>query len=135
MVTWVPCAGATLHLPSGPLNGSGKHLFIVLNDPKTFDNYGSAVCIALVNLSSVPVEGIKFDSTCILTAGCHPSVRQDSYVYYKGTRIDQVRDVQQRLGMGIYTPGEAINAQMLLQIKTGLLQSPFTKREFKLLGI
>jgi hypothetical protein len=135
MVSWVPSAGATLHLPSGPLNGSGKHLFIVLNAPKTFNNYGSAVCLALVNLSSVPAAGIIFDSTCILPAGCHPSVRHNSYVYYKGTRIDQLRDVMQRLETGVYTPGEAINAQLLQQIKAGLLLSPFTKREFKQLGI
>jgi hypothetical protein len=41
----------------------------------------------------------------------------------------------QRLETGVYTPGEAINAQLLQQIKAGLLLSPFTKREFKLLGI
>ena len=135
MVTWVPGAGATLHMPSGPLNGSGKHLFIVLNAPKPFNNYGSAVCVAMVNLSSVPVAGVMFDSTCILPGGCHPSVRHDSYVYYRGTRIEQLRDVMQRLEQGFYTPGESINMQLLLLIKAGLLQSPFTKREFKQLGI
>ena len=76
MVSWVPNAGATLHLPSG----SVKHLFVVLNDPKTFDNYGSAVCIVLVNLSSVPAEGMLFDTTCVLEAGSHPSIIRDSYV-------------------------------------------------------
>jgi hypothetical protein len=131
MVNWVPSAGATLHLPSGPV----KHLFIVLNDPKAFNNYGSAVCIVLVNLSSVPAEGMWFDNTCVLKAGSHPSIIRDSYVYYKHARIEQVRDVMQRIEMGVYTPGEAINAQLLQQIKAGLLLSPFTKREFKLLGI
>ena len=131
MESWVPNAGATLHLPSG----SVKHLFVVLNDPKTFDNYGSAVCIVLVNLSSVPAEGMLFNNTCVLKAGSHPSIIRDSYVYYKHARIEQVRDVMQRIEMGVYTPGEAINAQLLQQIKAGLLQSSFTKREFKQLGI
>jgi hypothetical protein len=131
MTNWVPSAGATLHLPSG----SVKHLFIVLNDPKTFNNYGSAVCIVLVNLSSVPAEGMWFDNTCVLKAGSHPSIIRDSYVYYKHARIEQVRDVIQRIEAGVYSPGEAINAQLLQQIKAGLLQSPFTKREFKQLGI
>jgi hypothetical protein len=54
MVTWVPCAGATLHLPSGPLNGSGKHLFIVLNDPKTFDNYGRRRAVSIVYSNPCP---------------------------------------------------------------------------------
>jgi hypothetical protein len=131
MLNWMPSAGATLHLPSGPV----KHLFVVLNDPKTFNNYGSTVCIVLVNLSSVPAERIMFDSTCVLKAGSHPSIIRDSYVYYKHARIEQVRDVMQRIAAGMYSPGEAINEQQLQQIKSGLLQSPFTKREFKQLGI
>lgn len=130
MVNWVPSAGATLHLPSGP----AKHLFVVLNNPKTFNNYGSAVCIVLVNLSSVPAVGM-FDNTCVLKAGSHPSIIRDSYVYYKHARIEQVRDVMQRIEAGVYSPGEAINEQLLQQIKSGLLKSSFTKREFKQLGI
>lgn len=135
MATWVPCAGATLHMPSGPSLGSGKHLFIVLNDPKLFTNYGPALCIALVSLSSVPVLGVKFDNTCILHAGCHPSVRHDTYVYYRGTRMEQLRDVLKRLEDGVYIPGEPIAPPLLLSVKAGLLNSPFTKREFKQLGI
>jgi hypothetical protein len=135
MATWVPCAGATLHMPSGPANGSGKHLFIVLNDPKPFQNYGPALCIALVNLSSVPMQGVSFDGTCILRADCHPSVRHDTYVYYRGTRIEQLRDVLKRLEEGFYTPGEQLDVPVLLAVKAGLLNSPFTKREFKQLGI
>jgi hypothetical protein len=130
MANWVPSAGATLHLPSGPV----KHLFVVLNDPKIFNNYGSAVCIVLVNLSSVPAEGM-FDNTCVLKAGSHPSIIRDSYVFYRHARIEQVRDVIQRIEAGVYSPGEAIPEHLLQQIKAGLLQSPFTKREFKRLGI
>lgn len=135
MVNWVPCVGATLHMPSGPANGSGKHLFIVLNDPKPFNNYGPAVCIAMVNLSSIPAQGVMFDRTCILQAGCHPSVRHDSYVYYKGTRIEQLRDVQQRLTQGVYVAGQPLKPALLQAVKNGLLKSLFTKREFKQLSI
>lgn len=135
MVTWLPCAGATLHMPSGPSLGSGKHLFIALNDPKRFTNYGPALCIALVSLSSVPVQGVKFDNTCILHGGCHPSVRHDTYVYYKATRMEQLRDVLKRLEDGVYKPGEPLERHVLIAVRAGLLKSPFTKREFKLLEI
>jgi hypothetical protein len=130
MANWEPSAGATLHLPSGPV----KHLFVVLNDPKIFKNYGNAVCIVLVNLSSVPAVGM-FDNTCVLKAGSHPSIIRDSYVFYRHARIEQVRDVIQRIEAGVYSPSEAMPEQLLQQIKAGLLQSPFTKREFKQLGI
>ena len=135
MATWAPRAGATLHMPSGPSSGSGKHLFIILNDPKLFTNYGSALCIALVSLSSVPAQEVRFDETCILHAGCHPSVRHDTYVYYRGTRMEQLRDVLKRLEEGFYMPGEPLETHVLAAVKAGLLASPFTKREFKQVGI
>ena len=122
-------------MPSGPSSGSGKHLFIVLNDPKSFTNYGSALCIALVSLSSVPGQEIRFDGTCVLRAGCHPSVLHDSYVYYGKARMEQLRDVLKRLEDGFYTPGEPIEPYVLIAVKAGLLKSPFTKREFKQIGI
>lgn len=136
MAAWVPLAGATLHMPSGPLTGSGRHLFVVLNSPRNFDNYGPALCVALVNLSSVPSsENVKYDTTCVLPAGCHPSIISNSYVYYKGTRLEQLRDVQARLLDGLYIPGEPVAQTLLQKIRDGLIASPFTKREFKQIGI
>jgi hypothetical protein len=136
MATWEPFAGATLHMPSGPAIGSGKHLFVVLNDPKTFPDYGTALCVALVSLTSVPKEiGVVYDQTCVLAAGCHPSIRHDSFVYYKRTRIEQVRHILSLVEQGVYVPGEPVSAQLLTQVRQGLLNSPFTSREFKRLGI
>jgi hypothetical protein len=112
------------------------HLFVVLNGPKSFEGYGAVLCIALVSLSSVPVaQGVKYDTACVLTKGCHPSIQHDSYVYYKGTRLEQVRDVQLRVTQGFYIPGTPVEPELLQRIRQGLLDSPFTKREFKLLGI
>ena len=131
MTPWMPRAGATLLIRSG----QGNHLFVALNDPRPFDGYGSALCLALVNFSSVPKPPAPFDNTCVLAAGCHPFVQHDSYVYYRHTRIEQERDVLQRLAQGVYIPHEPVTAAVLARIRAGLLQSPFTRREFKLLGI
>jgi hypothetical protein len=48
MAQWQPCAGATLLMPSG---NEGDHLYIALNDPQSFENYGRQPCVVLVNLS------------------------------------------------------------------------------------
>ena len=123
-------------MPSGPMVGSGKHLFVVLNDPKPFENYGPALCIAIVNVSSIPsVEYFKYDATCVLTGGCHPAVPHDSYVYYKGTRLEQLRDVELRVQQGLYIPSEPVSLVLLQKIRSGLISSPFTKRELKKIGI
>lgn len=42
MSVWVPQAGATLHIPSGPLGRSSDlHLFVALNNPRAFSGYGA----------------------------------------------------------------------------------------------
>ncbi len=117
MTAWIPRAGATVLMPSG----QGNHLFVALNDPRTFNGYGPALCMALVNFSSVPNPPALFDPTCVLTAGCHPFVQRESYVYYRHTRIEQERDVQQRLAKGVYIPHEPVGTELLARIKVGLL--------------
>jgi hypothetical protein len=133
MVTWKPFAGATLHMPSGP----DKHLFVVLNDPKVFEGYGTMLCIALVNLSTVPNNpNVKFDSTCIVQPGCHPFVKQPSYVYYKHAELKQLRDVLSHIEKRLYIPHDTpMAASELARIRYGLKASPFTARALKRLDI
>lgn len=133
MVTWVPCAGATLHMPSG----HEKHLFVVLNDPKIFEGYGAMLCIAMVNLSTVPINpNVKFDTTCIVQPGCHPFVKQPSYVYYKYAELKQLRDVLGGIEKGLYIPHDTPMAVgELASIRYGLKVSPFTVRALKQLDI
>lgn len=136
MTDWVPCAGATLHIPSGPLRGSGLHLFVALNDPREFTGYGTALCMALVSITSVPDgAAVQYDDTCILQAGCHPAIRRPSHVYYRRTRVEQLRDIEQRLNQLVYQSGQPFDSDLLQRIRAGLYQSKFTAREFKLLGI
>lgn len=116
-------------------SGQGNHLFVALNDPGPFDGYGSAPCLALVNFSSIPNPPVPFDRTCVIVAGCHPFVQHDSYVSYRHTRIEQERDVVARIAQGVYIPHEPIDVALLQRIRAGLLVSPFTRREFKRLGI
>ncbi|MEN9538159.1 MAG: hypothetical protein RLZZ126_394 [Pseudomonadota bacterium] len=137
MGVWVPQAGATLHIPSGPQGRtSGLHLFIALNDPRAFPGYGTALCMALVSVTSTPDSAdVQFDNTCILQAGCHPAIRHTSYVYYRQTRMEQVRDIEARLEQSVYRPGEPVSAELLQRVRAGLHQSKFTARAFKLLDL
>jgi hypothetical protein len=67
VVGWQLQQGATLLMPSGP---DGDHLFVVLNDPKVFPNYGPNPQVLLVNLSTVRPD-VHFDATYLLQPGCH----------------------------------------------------------------
>ncbi len=125
---WLLQAGAALHVPSGP----SLHLHVILNDPIAIEDYGSVVVTALVGISSVPTNpSVFFDNTCVLSGGCHPSIRHDSYVYYRGARIEQARDIEQRVRTGVYHAAPPVSAQVLHQIRAGLQTSKFTIREIQ----
>jgi len=57
MADWVPVAGSTFLVPSGP---SGYHLHVVLNDPCVFDGYGPVCCVVMVGFTS-KVNGAPYD--------------------------------------------------------------------------
>ena len=130
-VAWQPQLGATLLIPSGL---QGQHLFVVLNDPKIFQGYGPRAQVLLVNLSSIR-PGTPHDSTCVLQPGCHTFVQQPSYVAYRYARIYPAEDLVQRVKEGLFHPNDPMPALIVEQIRHGLITSPFTKREFKIMAI
>ncbi len=131
MAAWQATAGATLLMPSG---ADGDHLYVVLNDPKAFPGYGSQPCVVLVNVSTLR-QGMGHDRTCVLDAGCHPFVKQDSYVVYRSARVERAAHVQRLVQQGLFKPHTPIDDGLLAVVKIGLRSSPFTTREFKSLSI
>lgn len=127
MQGWRLCAGATLLMPSG---NQGNHLYIALNDPSPFENYGPHPSVILVNLSSIR-DGLSYDKTCVLPAGVHPFIKRDSFVFYRNARIEQAGHVVQLVERGVFSAHQPVSAAVLEAVKAGLYQSPFTKREFK----
>jgi hypothetical protein len=131
MAAWRATAGATLLMPSG---ADGDHLYIVLNEPKQFPGYGSQPCVVFVNVSTAR-QGVRHDETCLLSAGCHLFVKQDSYVVYRSARIERVSHVQRLVQQGVFKPHTPFEEGLLAVIKVGLRSSPFATREFKNLPI
>lgn len=127
MAAWHASAGATLLMPSGH---EGKHLFVVLNNPATFQGYGPRPHIVLVNVSTVR-PGIPHDTSCLLAAGCHPFVKHESFVAYRHTRIEPVAHVEEMVKQRLFEPKDPVTVELLTAINAGLRKSPFTKREFK----
>ena len=131
MAGWQLQQGATLLMPSGP---DGDHLFVVLNDPKVFPNYGSNPQVLLVNLSGVR-QGVHFDPTCLLQPGCHRFVKVKNYVVYRSARVEPEAHLLALVQKGVFRPHDPMPAAIVGAIRSGLLASLFTKREFKALPI
>jgi len=130
-VSWRLQQGATLLMPSGP---DGDHLFVVLNDPTVFPDYGPNRQVLLVNLSSVR-QGLHFDTTCLLQAGCHPFVKVESYVVYRSARVELETHLLGLIQQGVFRPHDPMPTAIVGAIRSGLIASPFTKRAFKGLPI
>ena len=131
MAGWQLQQGATLLMPSGP---DGDHLFVVLNDPKVFPDYGPNPQVLLVNLSTVR-QGVHFDATCLLQPRCHPFVKVESYVVYRSARVEPEAHLLALVEKGLFRPHDPMPAAIIDDIRSGLIASPFTKREFKGLPI
>lgn len=127
MQGWRLCAGATLLMPSG---NQGNHLYVALNDPCPFENYGPHPSVILVNLSSIR-DGLPYDQTCVPQAGTHPFIKRDSFVSYRNARIELASHVAQLVERGVFVAHQPVSEVVLRVVKAGLYQSPFTKREFK----
>ena len=124
--------GTTLLIPSGR---DGDHLFVVLNDAVKFEGRGARPHVVLVNLSTVPREGVPYDATCVLQSGCHPFVRVDSYAYYRQARIEPLDHLVNLVEKGVFKLHEPMEPELVQRIRAGLVASPFTSRELKSLPI
>ena len=124
MDEWTCIPGCTLIIPSGP---RGKHLFVILNEPKDFAGYiNSSV---LVNLSSI--REAPYDDTCILEPGSHPFITQRSYVAYRHARVDRAESLLQKIDASLFTPHEPLDNELLKRVQNGLHASPQTRRFLK----
>lgn len=124
MSDWEVIAGGTLLIPTG----NESHLHIILTNPSNFESYKPNQCIS-VNITSV--KSTPYDVTCVLKAGCHPFIKQDSYVAYRHTRIDPESHLKELVEAGYFIPKDPIGSELLEVIKKGLKDSAHTPRYLK----
>ncbi|HVZ46024.1 MAG TPA: hypothetical protein VHA82_19605 [Ramlibacter sp.] len=103
-------AGATLLIADGP-NGE-KHPTFILNDPFSVEGYGSQVCV-LVNAST---PRLIYDKTCMLPAGCHPSIKHESFVFFAKARVRQAGELERLVAARTYDPGQPADIRLVKKI-------------------
>lgn len=118
-------AGDTFFIDSGH---TGKHLFVVLNDPDTVDGYGKTLIAVAVSFSTI-YPNVPHDDSCILQAGDHEFITHPSFAYYRETRIIRSTEYVGCIKSGTYTPGKPVTADLLKKLQDGLLNSRFASRE------
>lgn len=127
MSEWDCVAGGTLLIPTGNEN----HLYIILNDPADFEGYIPKSCFS-VNITSIK-DGIPYDDSCVLKAGCHPFVKHDSYIAYRHARLDSANNLKKLVDAGKFYPHEPLEKELFDSVLQGLKGSLHTPRYIKLL--
>ncbi len=114
---------ATLLIPSGTITRPGlKHLAILLTDP-----VGPAKQILIVTVSTL--RGSKFDDrTCIINAGEHDFIKQQSYVVYSACRCDCFeRHIHDGIANKMLSPMHLLREDVFTRVLAGVEKSPHTK--------
>ena len=82
-----------------------------------------------VNCSSIHPKK-SYDDTCILTAGEHPFIVRDSYIYYEEMRIDSLLDIERGIKEKRFTKKEIISDALYFQILSGAFKSKKAARKY-----
>lgn len=126
MSMFIPVAGATLLMPSGPGHDPGRnHLFVLLSQP-----VGRGREVLLVSLSSIR-PGQHHDPACTLQPGEHPFVKKPSFVFYARTTCLTEKQLAEDVQNGGFTPQAMVTDELLDRIRQGLLNSRFTPEKHK----
>jgi hypothetical protein len=97
---------------------STKHLFIVVSDPVK-----DPAVVYVVNVTTL-YPGSPNDSTCLVRAGEHPFVKQDSWVNYARARRTSVARLHQAFAKGDLLPRDPLQATVLKRVQSGAKVSP-----------
>lgn len=122
---YVPNKKSTLLVPSGShSNPDAKHLFAIVTDKCADDQH------LLVSFSTIK-EGRFHDPTCVVAAGSHKFITNNSYVNYRFARIERADHLTKCVDGWMFTPNEDITEDLLARIQQGIVDSDFVaKRVF-----
>lgn len=127
MADWMPNAGGTLFIASGP---SGDHLFVIAFEPRHIEGYGSSEQALLVPVCTA-YPGGKHDPACIVQAGEHGFVVHESYLDYRSSRIESVSHIRDRINDGTFREHAAVTEPLLHRVLQGLGNSTRVPRYIK----
>ena len=117
--------GQTFIRPSGTeRDPERKHLFVVLTAP--CENRLQL----LVPVSSIKA-GVKYDNTCELSAGCHPFITVDSFVFYRKLEQLRMNSIVDYVNSGYFISKPEIHTTDFNRIEAGVETSPFAARGMK----
>lgn len=115
----------TLLIPTGPV----KHLHVVMNDPVYSPEHRDER-VLVVNISSIK-DDCTYDDSCVLKPGCHPFVKQPSYVYYRDAAALVVPRIIEKVELGEFDLHHPVDQDLYLRVLNGFNTSKHVKPKIK----
>ena len=117
-MAYVPARCDTLLIPTGP---AGDHLFVITTDACPQGLH------VLANFTKVaPARHV--DPACLLAAGDHPFIVQDSYVLYRSAIIQPAVRLSNMVDGWVYRNGHPASVELTDRILAGFGVSRFTPK-------
>jgi len=111
----------TLLIPTGP---SGDHLFTLVTD-----RCGNGQHL-LLNVSTIR-DGQFHDNTCELAPGCHPFIKDPSWVVYRSAQIQAAARLGKMVDGWVYKLHDPASIELADQMLGGVATSRFTPKFVK----
>jgi hypothetical protein len=102
---------------------SVEHLWIVATEPLPNTDQ-----VIIVNVTKARDHS---DKTVILRPGDHPFVKTTSVIYFHGSLVTDLKQVEKGFAARICSPHRPCSPQLIRRIQQGLLESGFTPNGIK----
>ena len=120
---------AFLDVPDSTSRGEIRHLNVVISEPDDENNVLVVPVCTYREKEGKPFYGQ--DSSCLLPAGCHPFIKEKSYISYRNSKIMNLVKIFNGLQKGSIARKDDFDARYIQDMQKGAEKSPFIPGKFK----
>ena len=120
---------AFLGVPDATARGQIRHLNVVITEPDDENNVLVVPVCTYYEKNGKPYYGQ--DSSCILPVGCHPFIKEKSYIRYQNSKTMNLINIFNGLQKGILVRKADFDVQYVQDMQRGAEISPFIPEKFK----
>ena len=109
--------------------GKIRHLHVIISNPDSEKDVLIVPVCTLKEIKGKPLPGQ--DLSCLLSAGCHPFIKNKSYISYQNAKSMNLIDIVNGLFKGILVSQQDFKTCYVQDMQKGAEESPFLPEKFK----
>jgi hypothetical protein len=121
---------AFLNVPDKTSRGDIRHLNIIITNPDDDNNVLVVPVCTYREKDGKPFLGQ--DLSCLLPAGCHPFIKEKSYIRYHNAKAMNLIDIINGLNNGKLIRQKDIDIRFVQDMQRGAEETPFIPEKLKI---